>query len=95
MLVRTERRMNALIIQVSIFFSRHRLESHNLYLLGYLKVDYAMFVDWDEDCHGPEDTPENREAYPENFKWTCCRKDGRRHGCHRSEHVAQRKKRRV
>ncbi|EEB87969.1 hypothetical protein MPER_14459, partial [Moniliophthora perniciosa FA553] len=31
---------------------------------------------WDEDCHGPMDTEENRKEFPENFKWSCCNEDG-------------------
>jgi hypothetical protein len=57
---------------------------------GKLKVDYASFVDWDEDCHGPMDSRSNRREYPENFKWTCCGEDGRSEGCQDNEHIPQR-----
>ncbi|KDQ59083.1 hypothetical protein JAAARDRAFT_651962 [Jaapia argillacea MUCL 33604] len=64
---------------------------------GDLEVDEASFVDWDEDCHGPMDTPSNRRSFPENFTWSCCEADGTTAGCVRGEHIPQggRKKRRI
>ncbi|KAI9060985.1 hypothetical protein FKP32DRAFT_960351 [Trametes sanguinea] len=56
------------------------------YHKGRLEVNYAAFVDWDEDVHGEMDTAQNREEYPENFRWTCCRRDGTRAGCVHGEH---------
>ncbi|KAI0635710.1 hypothetical protein C8Q77DRAFT_587857 [Trametes polyzona] len=53
---------------------------------GELEVNEDAFVDWDEDVHGPMDTPENRESYPDNFIWTCCDLDGTKEGCTRDEH---------
>jgi hypothetical protein len=31
-----------------------------------------MYVDWDEDCHGPVNTAENRLEYPDQIHWSCC-----------------------
>ena len=62
---------------------------------GVLNVDYGMFVDWDEDCHGPMDTRSNRREYPENFKWSCCSEDGTTDGCLQRKHTSSNKKRRV
>ena len=54
------------------------MKHHN----GECECDEEGFVDWDEDCHGPMDTPENRKEYPENFVWTCCGESlGESRGC--------------
>ncbi|EAU92377.1 hypothetical protein CC1G_00596 [Coprinopsis cinerea okayama7 len=53
---------------------------------GELEEDEEGFADWDEDCHGPKDTPENRIQYPHEFKWTCCDEDGTAPGCVRGQH---------
>ena len=65
--------------------------------LGELVVHEASFVDWDEGPHGSMDTPSNRRDYPENFRWTCCDKDGTRDGCVHGVHrvAGARKRRRV
>ncbi|KAI0360092.1 hypothetical protein OH77DRAFT_1419482, partial [Trametes cingulata] len=55
---------------------------------GRLEVNYDAFVDWDEDVHGEMDTTANRREFPENFTWSCCRRDGTRVGCVRGEHEA-------
>jgi hypothetical protein len=96
MLAKTEREVNAVIIQVSAVLSsiNARLQRQVL-RLGSLKVDYTMFVDWDEDCHGPMDTRSNRRDYPENFKWDCCYEDGTMEGCREHKHTSRNKKRRV
>jgi len=63
---------------------------------GELNLDEASFVDWDEDTHGPMDTPSNRREYPENFKWSCCGNDGLSEGCVTGQHeiaVPQKKRR--
>ncbi|GBE88227.1 hypothetical protein BKA93DRAFT_736658 [Sparassis latifolia] len=57
------------------------------YHSGDLEVDEDSFVDWDEDCHGPMDTPAKRRAWPENFIWNCCDADGRSEGCEDAKHV--------
>ncbi|KAJ7220197.1 hypothetical protein GGX14DRAFT_493576 [Mycena pura] len=65
---------------------------------GELKADETKFVDWDEDCHGPVDTPENRDEYPDNFSWTCCNGDATAPGCVTGRHrpaAPQTKKQRV
>ncbi|EIN04053.1 hypothetical protein PUNSTDRAFT_77150 [Punctularia strigosozonata HHB-11173 SS5] len=65
---------------------------------GVLEVREEEFVDWDEDCHGPMDTPENRRDYPENFSWTCCDGSGLSEGCVSSTHTASgpaRKRKRI
>ncbi|KAF9007526.1 hypothetical protein BDQ17DRAFT_1238028 [Cyathus striatus] len=64
---------------------------------GELEVNEKEFADWDEDCHGPIDTTENRRLYPENFSWTCCDKDGMSEGCVHGEHrsAVVRKRKRV
>ncbi|OBZ72362.1 hypothetical protein A0H81_07844 [Grifola frondosa] len=50
----------------------HRVAGECRYHSGDLEADYDSFVDWDESCHGPIDTPANRRSYPENFTWNCC-----------------------
>ncbi|KAJ7116528.1 hypothetical protein C8R44DRAFT_210611 [Mycena epipterygia] len=63
---------------------------------GDLEVDEAKFLDWDEDCHGPMDSPHNRDEFPGNFAWSCCKGDGMAEGCVAGKHiVAVPKKRRV
>ncbi|KAJ7510516.1 hypothetical protein B0H11DRAFT_1702112 [Mycena galericulata] len=63
---------------------------------GDLEVDEAKFLDWDEDCHGPMDSPHNRDEYPENFSWSCCDGNGMTEGCVAGKHsVALPKKRRL
>ncbi|KAF8310306.1 hypothetical protein DL93DRAFT_2084704 [Clavulina sp. PMI_390] len=44
------------------------------YHRGHIDVDWSSgtWADWDEDCHGPMDTEENQDEYPDGFKWTCC-----------------------
>lgn len=66
-------------------------------LLGELVVHEASFIDWDEDTHGPMDSSSNRRDYPENFRWTCCDKEGTGDGCVHSVHrvAGARKRRRV
>jgi hypothetical protein len=65
--------------------------------VGELELDEESFADWDEDCHGPMDTKENRTQYPENFVWSCCGEDGRSTGCVHGEHTtaSARKKRHI
>ncbi|OSD06368.1 hypothetical protein PYCCODRAFT_1431373 [Trametes coccinea BRFM310] len=66
--------------------STSRQPSECKYHRGRLEVDYAAFVDWDEEVHGEMDTPQNRREFPQNFRWTCCRRDGTRAGCVGGEH---------
>ncbi|KAJ7163901.1 hypothetical protein C8R43DRAFT_989121 [Mycena crocata] len=62
---------------------------------GDLEVDETKFVDWDEDCHGPMDSAQNRDDYPENFSWSCCNAGGMAEGCITGKHsIAVPKKRR-
>jgi hypothetical protein len=65
--------------------------------LGELELDEESFADWDEHCHGPMDTKENRMQYPENFVWSCCGEDGGSPGCVHGEHMMAQplKKRRI
>ena len=49
--------------------------------------DDEEFVDHDEDCHGPIDTSENREAYPECFIHTCCDQNMLSKECNTRKHV--------
>jgi len=64
---------------------------------GELEVNEEEFHDWDEDCHGPKDTTENRRSFPQNFTWTCCDENGVGEGCVHGHHRAAvaRKKRRM
>ncbi|KAJ7284452.1 hypothetical protein C8J57DRAFT_1288501 [Mycena rebaudengoi] len=63
---------------------------------GNLEVNEDAFADWDERCHGPMDSLETREEYPENFSWSCCEGDGLTDGCEEGRHkVAVSKKRRL
>ncbi|TCD70188.1 hypothetical protein EIP91_004367 [Steccherinum ochraceum] len=56
---------------------------------GHLYADESKFVDWDEDVHGPMDTPSNRRDYPDNFTWSCCKEDGESEGgCREGFHEA-------
>ncbi|KZV65682.1 hypothetical protein PENSPDRAFT_689669 [Peniophora sp. CONT] len=62
-----------------------------LYHPGYLEIDYNAlaggWADWDEDVHGPMDTDEHREEWPENFTWTCCGRAGDdESGCEEGPH---------
>lgn len=56
--------------------------------IGYLRINYHAegWADWDEDVHGPMDTDEHREEWPENFTWTCCEKAGDDYGCEVGPH---------
>ncbi|RTE68946.1 hypothetical protein BHE90_016676 [Fusarium euwallaceae] len=64
------------------------------YHSGELEVDWDgdFWADHDENCHGPIDTEENREDYPEGFFWTCCDKPGDTLGCRKGKHQADRTK---
>ncbi|RTE69316.1 hypothetical protein BHE90_016304, partial [Fusarium euwallaceae] len=64
------------------------------YHSGERKVDWDgdFWADHDENCHGPIDTEENREDYPEGFFWTCCDRPGDTLGCRRGKHQADRTK---
>lgn len=67
-------------------------------MLGDLELHEESFVDWDEDCHGPMDTAQNRADYPQNFLWSCCDGVGDSPGCVTGVHAAgapSRKRRRV
>ncbi|MCJ1398751.1 hypothetical protein MMC11_001952 [Xylographa trunciseda] len=50
---------------------------------GILQVDWDSdtWADHDENCHGPIDTDENKEEYPEGFMWECCEEEGTAGGC--------------
>ncbi|MCJ1391949.1 hypothetical protein MMC18_004816 [Xylographa bjoerkii] len=54
-----------------------------LCFIGILDVDWDsdIWADHDENCHGPVDTEENKEEYPEGFIWDCCEKRGAAEGC--------------
>jgi len=68
-----------------------REDGECVYHPGEMMPDYEEgFVDWDEACHGPIDTEENRRQYPENFIWTCCDELGIASGCVRDEHAPAR-----
>lgn len=56
--------------------------------LGDLEADYesGVWADHDEKTHGPIDTEENREDYPEGFDWSCCDKPGDEPGCKVGHH---------
>lgn len=79
----------AYLISIRVFIRNDLMNT-----TGDLEVDYEAFVDWDPRCHGPEDTPENRRDYPENFRWNCCEEDGTARGCERDIHVPLEHKRR-
>ena len=67
-----------------------RVSCFNLTSTGNLEVDYDAegWADWDEDVHGPMDTDQNREEYPENFEWTCCGEAGdNESGCEDCPHT--------
>jgi len=55
---------------------------------GILDCDWDAeeWYDWDEDCHGPIDTEEHQQEYPDGFIWDCCDKPGSRRGCTRGRH---------
>ena len=44
--------------------------------------------DWDERCHGPQDSTYNREHYPDGFIYECCAEDGTSTGCKWGRHWA-------
>lgn len=78
---------NASITQVSSFGLIVCIPNLCIHLSpGDLEVNEEAFVDWDEDCHGPMDTSENRRQWPENFTWSCCEEDGTAEGCEVGEH---------
>ncbi|KAJ7589892.1 hypothetical protein C8J56DRAFT_936441 [Mycena floridula] len=74
-----------------------RKEAECVFHPGELEADESKFVDWDEDCHGPMDTLDNRSDFPENFTWSCCEGDGSSDGCVKRQHTADgyHKKRRI
>lgn len=49
--------------------------------------DY-FWADHDENHHGPIDTEEMREQFPEGFTWDCCNKVGTAPGCTKGHHYA-------
>ncbi|KAM0815541.1 hypothetical protein AB5N19_01340 [Seiridium cardinale] len=53
-----------------------------------LECDYdsSVWGDWDTNCFGEQDCEENREEYPDGFKWSCCDKNGTHPGCTRGQH---------
>lgn len=53
-------------------------------------MDYEgyFWADHDERCHGPIDTADMREKYPDGFEWTCCGDLGSAGGCKRGRHQA-------
>ncbi|TFK46101.1 hypothetical protein OE88DRAFT_1812118 [Heliocybe sulcata] len=57
--------------------------------------DEEGFVDWDENCHGPMDTPANRKQYPENFIWTCCQEVSLADGCVQGVHSGSKARKRA
>jgi hypothetical protein len=59
-----------------------------------MDLDYNndSWADWDEDCHGPMDTPSNRREYPEGFSWSCCKEAGDSVGCQDTTHEESRKR---
>lgn len=57
---------------------------------GEMEPDYdsGFWADNDEDCHGPVDSKENREDYPEGFIWDCCEEKGNEStGCETGFHL--------
>ncbi|KAJ5618986.1 hypothetical protein N7510_002970, partial [Penicillium lagena] len=48
--------------------------------------DYDAFADHDENCHGPIDTDENRNEYPQFFIYQCCDRDGTEQPCENDWH---------
>jgi len=69
--------------------AEEREEDECMYHPGSLQVNEAEFPDEDEDVHGPMDSAENRESYPENFLWSCCKENGRSNGCTEGTHVPE------
>ncbi|KAH9928666.1 uncharacterized protein B0H18DRAFT_874744 [Fomitopsis serialis] len=69
--------------------AEEREEDECMYHPGTPILDEEGFPDHDEDVHGPMDTPENRESFPESFFWSCCKEDGRSHGCTEGTHVPE------
>ncbi|KAG7090026.1 hypothetical protein E1B28_011647 [Marasmius oreades] len=53
---------------------------------GNMEPNRGMFVDWDEDVHGPIDCEKTRKEYPANFSWSCCEEDGVSSGCVKTVH---------
>lgn len=47
-----------------------------------------FWADHDEECHGPIDTEEMREQFPEGFTWDCCNQVGTAPGCTKGHHYA-------
>ncbi|EPT01333.1 hypothetical protein FOMPIDRAFT_1015870 [Fomitopsis schrenkii] len=74
-------------------FAEEREEDECIYHPGSLQVDYSEWPDHDEDVHGPMDTPSNRRAHPQGFRWTCCTKDGSSTGCTEGTHTQSKKRR--
>ena len=57
-------------------------------LAGTMELDSQADVwsDWDEHVCGRMDNQDNRQAYPDGFRWTCCNRSGSRRGCQRTSH---------
>jgi hypothetical protein len=48
---------------------------------GECEPTEEMYCDYDEDCHGPIDSRENRQEFPDQFVWSCCGATSRKWGC--------------
>ncbi|KAB2574449.1 hypothetical protein BFW01_g4188 [Lasiodiplodia theobromae] len=53
---------------------------------GALEAIEDEWPDHDEDCHGPVETQENLEEYPEKFRWECCEGAANAEGCVTGRH---------
>ena len=55
-----------------------------------LEVDHDedFWADHDEVTHGPINTDDMREDFPQGFRWDCCDELGDTKGCTRGRHEA-------
>ncbi|KAI1426941.1 hypothetical protein F5Y12DRAFT_222298 [Xylaria sp. FL1777] len=61
---------------------------------GYMEVndDASTWDDWEDWREGDPELEENKEEYPEGYRWNCCQQSGESVGCTRGQHVGLYKK---
>ncbi|GAW22289.1 hypothetical protein ANO14919_118250 [Xylariales sp. No.14919] len=65
-----------------------------LYHSGYMEVgdDSSIWEEWEDWRDGNPESAENKEQYPEGYKWSCCEEPIESTGCTRGSHKTLHKK---